>query len=927
MKLIWHIFKKDLRRLWLLLLGWGAIIVVQFIGFRLNRLGAEDERHHSVMFFWILHLVAGWLLVPRLVHDDPLLAEAAGWRVRPISGARLLAAKLFGFVVLLCLWPSVFTTLWWLDIGMGFGEIVRAVAVNTLGMGIVLGTALLIAMQTDNLARFLAWSLVAVVAAGLGGLVLAAGLQSNGIGPVDASVLVTRATLAIGLILLTTLVVVPLQYLCRRPALARGVTAGAVIAAALVVQVWPWSRAQMQSWTGLKRYSLPAATARPGASTLYMPSDSAKQKVSVRVGVDYEVKNRVPGDDIWLVDSVRRWRFGENRLAQMPATGMSVRPLGFRSVAQELAGGGALKIENIWRPGMYMELPGVLAPRLRNGEGAVSVSSRAAVWRGEAFPPLVLHENSRSGSAAGLRQFHVNGLASGGDWVWSRNENSMFWFEIAPLFTPAEYLGLLNPDGAGSHQFTSALLNSGKESAFADGPGFFYAERSNYLPRGGVPVGVMSLILRTSDQHQEQWYRGDDDGYENGDRGGWQLRRSSLPLEGATLTLVGFHDAAPLSVAMPETAFVPDLIVEGRVDDALRRAQAEGKLVVVHVAVPTKEENQRAARQLRLTTAGREFLQSNYICVETTWDDAGTLRRASDDTHSGMIVILKADGQEQDRLRDLVGPDLLNALQANVAGKNYATFLTEALAAAGGNDRALRYDLHNALRARGELSGAFDAVLWLVDHPPSSSDDILFSQIGWRIQKFVEIYPPARATLLERREQAVANLRRDPRDEGAARLLYTITLGLQHDTTIWMDFPRVLPHDNPLWWEYMRHWLARTVAQKNYAEAAAATNLEKFFAEGPAWVRAQLMAKRPANPGEPPAAVSEWQKRLVRAGLICVEALAKSGQPDAALRVARAVVRVDTAKGTADGAFWALYNAGAKMQAHQLTKPNFYVPE
>ena len=82
-----------------------------------------------------------------------------------------------------------------------------------------------------------------VVAAGLGGLVIVAGMPAVGEGPVSGAVLITRASLACGVGLAT---VVPLQFLRRCTGLARGITAGAALAVALIVQAWPWSAAQVQ---------------------------------------------------------------------------------------------------------------------------------------------------------------------------------------------------------------------------------------------------------------------------------------------------------------------------------------------------------------------------------------------------------------------------------------------------------------------------------------------------------------------------------------------------------------------------------------------------------------------------------------------------------------------------------------------------------
>jgi hypothetical protein len=128
--------------------------------------------------------------------------------------------------------------------------------------------------------------------------------------------------------------------------------------------------------------------------------------------------------------------------------------------------------------------------------------------------------------------------------------------------------------------------------------------------------------------------------------------------------------------------------------------------------------------------------------------------------------------------------------------------------------------------------------------------------------------------------------------------LFVITLGLRHDDATWREFPRLLPHENPSRWEYMRFWVNGSVTQKRYREVTDALDLEKFFAEGPAWVRAQLLARRALAPNGQPANVADWQRLLVMTGAKSVEALAAVGQEDAALRLAAAVVQVDSATGT-----------------------------
>ena len=107
-------------------------------------------------------------------------------------------------------------------------------------------------------------------------------------------------------------------------------------------------------------------------------------------------------------------------------------------------------------------------------------------------------------------------------------------------------------------------------------------------------------------------------------------------------------------------------------------------------------------------------------------------------------------------------------------------------------------------------------------------------------------------------------------------------------------------------------------------EATAAVDLEKFFADGPAWVRTQLLQRRGLTPGGPPAKVGDWQRQLVKVGANCVETLAATGQTDAALRVALAVLKVDGSSNTRQWLQGVLMNNGAKAQAKALWAQGIY---
>jgi len=171
MNLTWHIVKKDLRRLRWPLAGWGTLLLLRIgLGVRLKYGAAPDpvlvERLQNFNnLFLTFQLVVAYVLVSVLIHEEPLLGAGAFWRVRPISGGRLLRAKLLGLVAF-GLVPEVVSLPWWLTNGLSLRDLAWA-SLETVGLhAVVILAALLVAVLTDGLPRFLAWTLVLIAATG-----------------------------------------------------------------------------------------------------------------------------------------------------------------------------------------------------------------------------------------------------------------------------------------------------------------------------------------------------------------------------------------------------------------------------------------------------------------------------------------------------------------------------------------------------------------------------------------------------------------------------------------------------------------------------------------------------------------------------------------------------------------------------------------
>ncbi len=166
MNLVWHIAKKDLRRMALPVAGWCAFIAATTIGFRLihppsgDALMAEVEVWTRLMGIWTqlivgVKIVITYLLAGALVLEDALPGTAGFWQTRPIAGARLLAAKLLASLLLFVIAPLVVLTPLWLANGFSVSEIVASAWWFALGQCVVLAVSFAMASLSCNLAQFL----------------------------------------------------------------------------------------------------------------------------------------------------------------------------------------------------------------------------------------------------------------------------------------------------------------------------------------------------------------------------------------------------------------------------------------------------------------------------------------------------------------------------------------------------------------------------------------------------------------------------------------------------------------------------------------------------------------------------------------------------------------------------------------------------
>jgi hypothetical protein len=177
MNLTWHIVRKDFLRFRFLLLAWIAVLVAKIL-FLSSVTGLLGSPNISLLP-WLqsgspVQAVIGAIaplfvlfLVAALVFEDAPTGRDPFWVTRPISGGRLLTAKLLSAALMLFVPVVLADVAWWLICGLATDKIVAFgswTAGNTVLL-VLVGMAC--ASATNGYPRFVVW-LIAGVAAVIG---------------------------------------------------------------------------------------------------------------------------------------------------------------------------------------------------------------------------------------------------------------------------------------------------------------------------------------------------------------------------------------------------------------------------------------------------------------------------------------------------------------------------------------------------------------------------------------------------------------------------------------------------------------------------------------------------------------------------------------------------------------------------------------
>lgn len=262
MKLIWHIVLKDLARLRLWLALWVTLFVLQVgLGFGLlygdgTNLDWPIWLQLASAALVLLQVVTGLIALCHLVHEDRVVGTDMGWRTRPVSPARLLAAKFLGAGLGFALLPVVIMVPWWLVCGFEWPELWRA-ALSAIGWQVlIIIPAFWLASLTDTIGRFLLWLLVGVIAL----ITVMLTLVFPG-SPTDPALTLSRIWAAVVIALGTGLGVTVHRFITRRFITSVVFSLVGLSAAIVVLVFWPWA-----GWSG--------SATRPPESAGTMPTDA-----------------------------------------------------------------------------------------------------------------------------------------------------------------------------------------------------------------------------------------------------------------------------------------------------------------------------------------------------------------------------------------------------------------------------------------------------------------------------------------------------------------------------------------------------------------------------------------------------------------------------------------------------------------------------
>lgn len=245
MNLVWHIAKKDLRSHWLLYAVWVGLLVskvVICVLIQSPNSASQAWFEQMSLGYWlavVIESALGFLLAAAFILEDGLVGSDMFWPTRPISGARLLAAKATGIGLLLCVVPVLVWLPWWSLGGFGLRDYAQSAFYVLAVQLLTVLPAVLFAILAGRSSRFLLALLLTVAV-----LFVLSFTKSVAVGQNPApslAVSTVRFWINLAILGLTTVSVIWIQFTTRQTKKAASLLAAGIVAMAAVTNYWPWT--------------------------------------------------------------------------------------------------------------------------------------------------------------------------------------------------------------------------------------------------------------------------------------------------------------------------------------------------------------------------------------------------------------------------------------------------------------------------------------------------------------------------------------------------------------------------------------------------------------------------------------------------------------------------------------------------------------
>jgi hypothetical protein len=311
MNLIWHIVRKDFRRLRLPLALW-LVLLLGMSAWATGQSYArwEGEYFRSLGFGTFVQMLIAYVLAAWLVLEDDLVGTQAFWQTRPVSGARLLAAKSLGALLMLGVLPVGVLTPIWLWCGFAPLEWAASATETLLIHGGITVVAFALAAVSASTNQFMLMSVAAALAVPVC-LAYAQGAFGQDAG--SPGLADSRAWVIGDLVVAVPVVALVHQFLTRRTPISLLILIAGLALVPVVRLVWPWDFVTARRQTALVETKEVAPSVRFECAGR---SDWTDANGARHIRVDGVVTGVPRGNSVRLNSVIGEWSKNGQRLVQ-----------------------------------------------------------------------------------------------------------------------------------------------------------------------------------------------------------------------------------------------------------------------------------------------------------------------------------------------------------------------------------------------------------------------------------------------------------------------------------------------------------------------------------------------------------------------------------------------------------------------------------